>query len=99
MTGQLLTLDRALEQTLPALLALLNVPVDDAVWHRLDPPQRRQLTLDAVVPPWRKKPNTHEDAWAVSTMVSAARSSRSERRSASGTSCPHRFPGQRAHRR
>jgi hypothetical protein len=50
VTGQLLTLGRALEQTLPALLALLNVPVDDAVWHRLDPPQRRQLTLDAVVP-------------------------------------------------
>ena len=30
MTGKLLTLDRALEPTLPALLALLDVPVEDA---------------------------------------------------------------------
>ncbi|HEV2054614.1 MAG TPA: adenylate/guanylate cyclase domain-containing protein [Methylomirabilota bacterium] len=48
VTGKLLTLDRALEPTLPALLALLDVPVDDAAWPTLDPAQRRQQTLDAV---------------------------------------------------
>jgi class 3 adenylate cyclase/tetratricopeptide (TPR) repeat protein len=48
VTGKLLTLDRALEPTLPALLALLDVPVDDAAWRTLDPGQRRQCTLDAV---------------------------------------------------
>jgi class 3 adenylate cyclase/tetratricopeptide (TPR) repeat protein len=48
VTGKLLTLDRALEPTLPALLALLDVPVDDASWRTLDPAQRRQQTLDAV---------------------------------------------------
>ena len=47
VTGKLLTLDRALEPTLPALLALLDVPVE-GTWKGLDPPQRRQLTLDAV---------------------------------------------------
>ena len=46
VTGKLLKLDAAL--TLPALLALLDVPVDDAAWRALDPPQRRQRTLDAV---------------------------------------------------
>src|SRR5262249_12695512 len=44
---RLLTLDRALEGTLPALLSLLDLPVDDAAWLRLDPRQRRQRTLDA----------------------------------------------------
>ena len=48
LTGKLLTLDRALEPTLPALLALLDVAVDDPQWRDLDPPQRRQRTLDAV---------------------------------------------------
>ena len=48
LTGKLLTLDRALEPTLPALLALLDVPVDDPQWRDLDPPQRRQRTLDAI---------------------------------------------------
>jgi class 3 adenylate cyclase/tetratricopeptide (TPR) repeat protein len=48
VTGKLLTLDRALEPTVPALLALLDVPVDDAQWQTLDPPQRRQRTLDAI---------------------------------------------------
>jgi class 3 adenylate cyclase len=48
VTGKLLTLDRALEPTLPAVLALLDVPVDDAHWQGLDPGQRRQRTLDAV---------------------------------------------------
>jgi predicted ATPase len=48
VTGELLTLDRVLEPTLPALLALLDVPVDDAAWQTLDPGERRQRTLDAV---------------------------------------------------
>jgi hypothetical protein len=49
MTGKLLTLDRSLEPTLPALLGLLDV--EDATWRNLDPPQRRQRTLDAVSTP------------------------------------------------
>ena len=48
VTGKLLTLDRTLEPTLPALLALLDVPVDDPAWQTLAPAQRRQRTLDAV---------------------------------------------------
>jgi class 3 adenylate cyclase/tetratricopeptide (TPR) repeat protein len=48
VTGTLLTLDRSLEPTLPALLALLDVPVDDTSWQTLDPGQRRQRTLDAL---------------------------------------------------
>ena len=46
VTGKLLTLDRALEPTLPALLALLDVHVDDGAWQALDPPSRRQRTID-----------------------------------------------------
>jgi class 3 adenylate cyclase/predicted ATPase len=48
VTGKLLTLDKALEPTLPAFLALLDVAVEDQQWELLDPPQRRQRTLDAV---------------------------------------------------
>jgi class 3 adenylate cyclase/tetratricopeptide (TPR) repeat protein len=48
VTGKLLTLDRTLEPTVPALLALLGVLVEDAHWQALDPAQRRQRTLDAV---------------------------------------------------
>jgi class 3 adenylate cyclase/tetratricopeptide (TPR) repeat protein len=48
VTGKLLTLDRALEPTLPALLALLEMSEDDAAWQVLDPAQRRQQTIDAV---------------------------------------------------
>ena len=48
VTGKLLTLDRALEPALPAFLALLDVPVEDRRWEALDPPQRRQRTLDAL---------------------------------------------------
>jgi predicted ATPase len=46
--GRVLALDRALEPLLPPLLALLDVPAEDPAWENLDPPQRRQRTLDAV---------------------------------------------------
>ncbi len=48
VAGKLLTLDEALRSTLAALLALLDVPVEDREWRALDPPQRRQRTLDAL---------------------------------------------------
>jgi tetratricopeptide (TPR) repeat protein len=48
VSGKLLTLDEVLLPTLPAFLALLDVPAEDAQWQALDPPQRRQRTLDAV---------------------------------------------------
>ena len=38
VAGKLLMLDRALEPLLTPLLALLDVPVDDAAWDALDPP-------------------------------------------------------------
>jgi predicted ATPase len=47
VTGKLLTLDEALRPTLPAFLALLDVPVEDASWANSDPAQRRRRTLDA----------------------------------------------------
>jgi class 3 adenylate cyclase/tetratricopeptide (TPR) repeat protein len=46
--GRVLGLDRSLEPLLPPVLALLDVPADDPGWGALDPPQRRQRTLDAV---------------------------------------------------
>ncbi len=46
--GRVLGLDRALEFLLSPLLTLLDVPVEDAAWESLDPPRRRQRTLDAV---------------------------------------------------
>jgi hypothetical protein len=48
VTGKLLTLDEALKSLLTALLALLDVPLDDGQWQALDPPQRRQRTLNAI---------------------------------------------------
>jgi len=48
VTGKVLTLAPALAPVVPALLALLDVPVDEASWQSLDPLQRRQQTLDAV---------------------------------------------------
>jgi len=48
ITGKLLTLDRALEPSVPAFLALFDVPVDDPEWQASDPRQRRQRTLDGV---------------------------------------------------
>ena len=48
VTGKLLTLDPALQPALPAFLSLLDVPGEDPQWLALDPPQRRQRTLDAL---------------------------------------------------
>ena len=48
VTGKILSLDRALEPALSALLALLEVPAPDAAWARLDPSQRRRRTLEAI---------------------------------------------------
>ena len=48
VTGQVLTLDEALQDTLPALLSLLEVLPDDSPFRTLDPPQRRQHTLQAL---------------------------------------------------
>ena len=48
VTGQIVTLDEALQDTLPALLALLDAVPDDSAFLQLDPPQRRQHTLEAL---------------------------------------------------
>ena len=48
VTGQVLTLDETLQDTLPALLALLDVLPDDSPFAHLDPSQRRQRTLEAL---------------------------------------------------
>jgi tetratricopeptide (TPR) repeat protein len=48
VTGQVLTLDEALQDTLPALLALLDALAPESPFLQLDPPQRRQRTLDAL---------------------------------------------------
>jgi class 3 adenylate cyclase/tetratricopeptide (TPR) repeat protein len=48
LTGHLLTLDETLQDTIPALLALLDVLPADHPFLQLDPPQRRQRTLDAL---------------------------------------------------
>ena len=48
VTGQVLTLDEALQDTIPALLSLLDVLPDDSPWRTLDPPQRRQRMLQGL---------------------------------------------------
>jgi DNA-binding NtrC family response regulator/tetratricopeptide (TPR) repeat protein len=48
ITSKLGALDKALSATLPALLGLFEVPVADPQWQALEPPQRRQRTLDAL---------------------------------------------------
>jgi class 3 adenylate cyclase/tetratricopeptide (TPR) repeat protein len=48
VTGQVLTLDEALQEAVPALLALLDAVPDDSPFLKLDPPQRRQRTLDGL---------------------------------------------------
>jgi class 3 adenylate cyclase len=48
VTGQVLTLDPALQETIPALLALLDALPEDSPFRTLDPPQRRRRTLDGL---------------------------------------------------
>ena len=48
LTGKLLTLDPALQDMVPALLSLLDAVPEDSPFLTLDPPQRRQRTLDAL---------------------------------------------------
>jgi class 3 adenylate cyclase len=48
VTGQILTLDETLQETIPALLSLLDALPEDSPFVKLDPPQRRQRTLDAL---------------------------------------------------
>ena len=48
VTGQVLTLDETLQETVPALLWLLDVLPDDSPFRTLEPPQRRQRTLEAL---------------------------------------------------
>ena len=48
VTGQVLTLDDTLQEALPALLALLDAVPAESPFLRLDPPQRRQRTLDGL---------------------------------------------------
>jgi DNA-binding NtrC family response regulator/tetratricopeptide (TPR) repeat protein len=40
---------RSLDADAQPLLALLDVPVDDPGWHRLDPSQRRQRTFESLL--------------------------------------------------
>jgi len=48
LTGQVLTLDAALQDVIPALLSLLDALPDDSPFRQLDPAQRRQRTLTAL---------------------------------------------------
>jgi len=47
VTGHLLTLEESLEETIPAILSLLNALPNGSPFLQLEPPQRRQRTLDA----------------------------------------------------
>jgi class 3 adenylate cyclase/tetratricopeptide (TPR) repeat protein len=46
--GKVLSLDRVLEPSLPAFLALLDVPIDGDRWVQLEPTERRESTIEAV---------------------------------------------------
>jgi predicted ATPase/class 3 adenylate cyclase len=48
VTGQILILDESLQETIPALLSLLDALPEDSPFLQLDPPQRRQRTLDGL---------------------------------------------------
>src|SRR5262249_20031457 len=48
VTGHVLTLDATLQEALPALLSLLEALPEDSPFLHLDPPQRRQRTLEAL---------------------------------------------------
>jgi tetratricopeptide (TPR) repeat protein len=48
VTEKVRALGAGLEAHVPALLALLDLPVDDAAWHGLDPAYQRRRRLEAV---------------------------------------------------
>jgi class 3 adenylate cyclase/tetratricopeptide (TPR) repeat protein len=48
VTDGLRRLDKTLLPSASAFLALLDAPVNDPTWSRLDPPERRRRTLEAV---------------------------------------------------
>jgi class 3 adenylate cyclase/predicted ATPase len=48
VTGQIVTLDESLQGTIPPLLSLLGALPEDSPFPHLDPPQRRQRTLDGL---------------------------------------------------
>jgi hypothetical protein len=48
VTRQVLTLDETLQETIPALLSLLDALPEDSSFRTLEPPQRRQRTLEAL---------------------------------------------------
>jgi class 3 adenylate cyclase/tetratricopeptide (TPR) repeat protein len=48
VTGQVLTLDDTLQDMVPALLSLLDALPADSPFGQLDPPQRRQRTLEGL---------------------------------------------------
>jgi len=48
VTGTLLTLDRALEDAVPAVLWILDVPEPGEAFLRLEPPQRRRRAIESV---------------------------------------------------
>jgi class 3 adenylate cyclase/tetratricopeptide (TPR) repeat protein len=48
VVGRVLALDESLRSILAPLLALLDVSHGDSEWQRLDPPQRREQTLQAL---------------------------------------------------
>jgi class 3 adenylate cyclase/tetratricopeptide (TPR) repeat protein len=48
VTGQVLTLDETLQETIPAILWLLDALPDDSLFRTLEAPQRRQRALEAL---------------------------------------------------
>ena len=46
--GKVLMLDRSLEDTIPAVLALLDTLPEDSAFRTLEPPDRRRRTLQAI---------------------------------------------------
>jgi class 3 adenylate cyclase len=48
VTGRVLTLDESLQETIPALLWLLDALPNDSPFRSLEAPQRRQRTLEAL---------------------------------------------------
>jgi class 3 adenylate cyclase/tetratricopeptide (TPR) repeat protein len=48
VTGQIMTLDETLHEAIPALLSLLEALPEESPFRQLEPPQRRQRTLEAL---------------------------------------------------